>query len=290
MDSILKYLYLLGLFHNIIENCDAFEIIFGTIDGKLLKKTSTRTTDYTVINGFRSSITSLARYGDYLFIGVRNSDPDTESNDSYMWRMLFDSNSSNYIRENLPFNVVGLTGVRILSMVTVKNQIYVGRSDGVLWRCSPDARDNCEIYYGGFGKIRGVGYDSKNDEIYVSMNSHLMRCSPTGTCRSVYMNEESYLTAVNVAFNSIWLGTKNGPLLKCPLITEGDVQCYEFDKPIWSLIKLSRATITHIDSKDGYLYASLTRNDMWRCNPNVTESCGTVFEIPEDTRSFIVGN
>lgn len=112
------------------------------------------------------------------------------------------------------------------------------------------------------------------------MVNDLMYCSPytVDSCRIATLIQSQIVTAVTVAFNTVWFGSMEGQLWKCPINKlhemSIDKKCRKFDKlnPSYPVNK--------IIASNKYLYVHLKDElKIWRCDPENLKSCDILMTV-----------
>lgn len=163
----------------------------------------------------------------------------------------------------------------VTSMAVVGDGLFVGHDNGVVSYCEVNSTDGCKgLKKFGENQINGIAYDMYNDHIYLSHGVQLYRCPSDSNkfnlCEVVFDHdyEESDrqgLLAVHVAYEAVWVGTKDGFLLKCSLVdTNGDFDCDQY----YSVGSMVVYDIGSID--DGFVYASFV---------SVTSACCSAIQM-----------
>lgn len=249
---------------------------------------------------FKSRVSGLALYNDYLFVTVHNFGYEY----SLLKRYKISINSTGIQIEKIKsifdknvFQVFVVEhGEDLLSMTLANGTLYIGRSDDGIWHCQPDEPQSCKTFFvsaweSGYkrSEIDVIDYSRRDNKIYLVKRDHkgyrwnhsLVSCSLGDySCKK----EDIYLkswTTLRVAFDAIWIG-ELGKIRKCPFnATTGefsinDLDCtefHDFKKPVG----------TNIGASSKYLYVSLeTRSSekkIWRCDPNKQESCSIAFKF-----------
>lgn len=289
MNYVMSGLFLVAIlstaFHCNCENSKDFKMIFGLADGRVLVANSYLFNKTKQIARFPNEISSLAVHKDYLYVSQKVH--SFINRDSSIWRCKIIDSKNFIIHPNcIRFTEVCLLGESVLSMVALQDYIYVGRSDGVIWRCATDNTNNCEIFNQvGAHKITGIDYNPRNGNIYVSLwTGTLLRCRHYcgSSCESVYSWSEHKFTALKMAFDAVWIGTDTGELWKCPLSYSEEMKCLLWDKSHVGVNILS------IEATNEYVYANLKGLKMWQCDPNKVWSCHVTFSTPEGFHPFII--
>lgn len=209
-----------------------------------------------------------------------------------------------------------------MSMEVVGDNLFIGQSDGGIYRCNLTSGDECVrvLYYENY-RITGKAYDKQGDCLYVTLkakyfseeiSSKLWRYTLRfKKIRRIYTYDyehkwNSGLTAVHIDYDAVWAGTNFG-IIKCPLIENyaSQVHCQEFySTSTWDSIfnffskpVFQNNHVHHIGSKNGYIYSSMTKlsgklsgstTEMWKCDPKKPDSCRMEFVLPDHTRSFLI--
>lgn len=306
MVQILKTLFIFTIFCNNCKDITSFDLILGLQNGGLIKTNLYQPDETTLIDQFSNGITSLIKFKNYLFISTGSTDTQIESNNVY--RCSFDWKKLKFVKTNCDtqFDEVKAPNEYILRMVKAKTQIFLGRSDGVLWRCFAELSDKCELFYKASGKITGLDYDYYHNTIYASLwEGYLLRCpvslpGEVVSCKVLHEMKDDKLTAVHVAYDVVWLGTGKGHLFACSseniekeivldddfhwIYDDEEFSCFPFDK------SAEPTSIVNIASRRKYLYISLANNNVLQCDFKGITSCEIVFKTQNGTESFITVN
>lgn len=288
-----------------------FNLLLGDEDGKVSRIESWYPEYGTSVHQFKTqAITAMARYktSDRFFVVKKKSSfLGLFRSDSYVYSCTLDFENSVTKCDDEPYYEVGRINVDITSIATTGDGLFIGDTGGNLNYCDLNTIQGCKTirHFEDKTRITGIAYDSVNDSIYVSLHFRgpLYRCpgnpKEANSCDRVYTynpNLETHgLTAVHVAYESVWLGTENGRLLRCENKGTRAVGCFEFYKIEWTA--LFEPAIYSIGTRgvDGYVYVGLryvglfkSVNAMWRCHPIFNNSCEFDFELPQETRSFLI--
>lgn len=277
------------------ENGKVFTMIYAVGKEILLSK-SDQPEKTTQLKKLINEVTGIIIHKGYLYAATKTTSWLTS--DSTIWRYKIIDPVNNILGPIEKVDEVRKMNKDILCMVTVNDDLFAGRTDGFMWRCSLNAGPWCVEFaetavsnwlYTAHFDITGIDYNADDEKIYATLSSGtLWRCSRDviKSCLETYKDHEYGLTAIKIAFKSAWVGTENGKLLKCPLEGNEQTKCTVFDSSV------DESAIVSMVAADGYLYARLNRDgkvnkNIWRCNVTLPGSCTGVFSLPQSSGSMI---
>lgn len=298
--------------------------IYGLSNGGVVKVKSNQSPyQETTIATFDNPIVDIARYGNYLFISFLNDvyrcdfdsrtlELDQNSCIDYVGNNNWQVKESGIlsittVREKLLMGISGertnvevCTGINVcdglydyigspvFGMDYYWNRLWTITDTGFLFKCSPkcEDRNTVEENYGvpGFGPCPGP-YCGKRG--YLPWDNGLLfttqiNCGPNCVVEVTDFDETK--TSIHIAFGAVWIGLEYGRLLKCPLIGHDNIDgCKVFNEDFESC----RAKISKISSSKGFLFV-LRDSKMYRCDPEVSESCYNIYSSPNNAETFII--
>lgn len=231
---------------------------------------------------FNGTVLDLVNYNDQLYVLIKH---ELEYNAIWRGNKLINDSTSFGIDNTSweEFHVVRINGdgddaTYLRSMVIVNGDIYSGRTDGVIWKCSVDKARSCDKemfkkYINSYNEGEIV-YDPNDNQLYTVWLNVLWHCSTDNhQVNSKAEIELDDMTTLHVAFDAVWIGDA-GRIRKCLLNQENssinDLDCTEFHDLKVGVVKIK------FGSSSKYLYVHLDKY-IWRCNPNATDSCRQQF-------------
>lgn len=182
------------------------------------------------------------------------------------------------------FHEINAAPADVLCVVIVNGSIYSGRSDGKIWKCSVVRVHSCKDFHDfrkSHQRVSEIQYNPKNDTTYAvrsinhigeSWSHHFWLCRPDirQSCSELSTGFNGWAT-FEVAFDAFWI-TDAGLIWKCPF---NEDHCFKFND-------LKKMDYIKVVASKKYLYVRLESSGfIWRCDPNVINSCSRAFE-PSD--------
>lgn len=171
-----------------------------------------------------------------IYVAKENTGFGIFYNDSFVYQCLYSVGYDIVGCDYNPIYRVTGTNRHVTSLAVVDGSLLIGQSNGELYRSSPTKNNERALITKLDDGITGLAYDGSDRSLYVaSASGKLFRCrGKKFSCYGVYEHESFLfggLTALHVAFEAVWIGTKSGRLLRCPLSrAKHDLRCGEFQE------------------------------------------------------------